>query len=257
MLGEVEVSLTDVELERIEKKYLDQLYHHLKSREEALMDGLHTKDKIRDDWIKQYQAGGKATDLDRGAERIFYWLIAAIPEWTPNSAPVGSNLLFETRDAFLHIEIKTSRIDNHGDYRGLVPISIRQTSYPITRIDKPPELPTYYNEGKESEKPSLTYAIQIVHNPETLEIIAILLISIPNGQLYGLYGDDIIGAGKIKGHSLRYRYKAKPQFEALPDKDYRVIVFYFNESSGHRETDITTIDLTKGKQLRLNRGTFF
>jgi len=233
--------LANEELEKLEKYHLDQLYYHLKSNEERLMMGLHSKDKIHDDWWDQFKEGGKATDLDRGAERIFYWVLAGF--WTPNSAPIGSNLFFETHDAFVHIEMKTSKVDYPADYRGLVPISERQTSYNIAkRTGKRPSLPTYYNKGKKTEKACLTYAIQLIHNPETLEIIAILLISIPNGQLYDLYGDKIVGGGKVKGASFRYRYKDAPRFEALSDKPYRFKFLYWNKDSGYSKQYITAID---------------
>ena len=150
--------LSNEELETLEKKYLDQLYYHLKSREEVLMRGLRSKDKIRYDWWDQFREGGKATDLDRGAERIFHWILAGLPDWMPNSAPIGSNLLFETQDAFIHIEVKTARVDNPSDYRGLVPLNVRQTSYLITSvIGTPPALPKYYNEGGRDEKACLTF----------------------------------------------------------------------------------------------------
>lgn len=234
------IPLTNEELERLEKYHLEQLYYYLKSNEERLMMGLRSKDKIHDDWWNQFKKGGKATDLDRGAERIFYWVLAGI--WTPNSAPIGSNLFFETHDAFVHIEVKTSKIDYPADYRGLVPISERQTSYEIVkRTGKNPSLPTYYNKGRKTEKACLTYAIQLIHNPETLEMIAILLISIPNGQLYDLYGDKIVGGGKVKGASFRYRYKEAPRFEALSDKPYRIRLLYWNKAARYNEEDITAV----------------
>lgn len=233
--------LTNEKLEGLEREYLDELYFHLERDKDRVMTGLDSKNKIRDDWWDLFEAGGKATDLDRGAERIFYWVLAGY--WTPNSAPIGSNLFFETHNAFIHIEVKTSRTDNPADYSGLVPISIRQTSYPVKRIKKPPGLPTYYNKGRKDEKVCLTYAIHVIHNIETLEIIAILLISIPNGQLYDIYGDRIVGGGKIKGASFRYRYKENPHFEALPATPYRVKFLYFDESSGYSKEDITAMSV--------------
>lgn len=246
------MSLTNEEMERLEAYYLEELYYHLKSNEERLMAGLHSKDKIRDDWWDEFKAGGKATDLDRGAERIFYWILAGF--WTPNSAPIGSDLFFETHDAFIHIEMKTSKIDYPADYRGLVPISQRQTSYLITRrTGKPPGLPKYYNEGKKSEKVCLTYAIQIIHDPQTLEIIAILIVCIPNGQLYEIYGEKIVGGGKVKGASFRYRYKEAPTFETLKDKPYRFRFLHFDKKSGYSKEDITAIsglDQQRVKEFR-------
>lgn len=239
--------LTNEELERLEKEYLDQLYFYLKSNREKLMAGLLSKNRIRDDWWEQFQLGGKATDLDRGAERVFYWLLSGL--WIPNSAPIGSNLFFESHNAFIHIEVKTARIDWPSDFKGLVPIGAGQTTYEAHKTYRgapiiiKPALPKYYNAGKKDEKPCLTYAIQIIHNPKTLDIIAILLISIPNGQLYDLYGDKIVGAGKSKGESFRFRYKEKPRFESLLDKPHRVKVLYFDEKAGYRIKNITGISL--------------
>ena len=152
-------------------------------------------------------------------------------------------MFFESHDAFVHIEIKTSEIDNRGDYYGLTPISRKQTSYPLWRIDKPPGLPIYYRKGKSDEKPCLTFAIHIIHDPETLDIIAILLLSIPNGQLHELYGDGIVGGGKVKGESFRYRYKDAPFFKSLPNKPHRVRIVYFDEKSGQSKKDITALEL--------------
>lgn len=206
---------------------------------------LRSKDKIRDDWWDTFIEGGKSTDLDRGAERIFYWILADLLDWKPNSAPIGSNLFFETPEAFIHIEVKTSRIDNPSDYRGLVPISIKQTNYVVNkRTGKPPSLPEYYNEGRNDEKACLTYALQVIHDPETLEIIAILLICIPNGQLYHIYGDKIVGAGKVKGASFRYRYRESPYFETLTEKPFRFRVLYVDKSAGYTIEDITHVTPT-------------
>lgn len=242
------MTLTNEELESLEKSYLDQLYFYLESNKDKLMTGLHSKDKIRDDWWDEFQSGGKATDLDRGAERIFYWLLAGL--WIPNSAPIGSNLFFESYNVFIHIEVKTARVDNPADYKGIVPMGKAQTTYEAhethrgTRIETKPTIPKYYNVGKENEKPCLTYAIQIIHDPETLDMIAILLICIPNGQLYDLYGTKIVNAGKIKDESFRYRYKGNPRFESLPEKPYRVKILHFDEKSGYTKKDITSVELT-------------
>lgn len=203
------------------------------------MEGLVSKDKIRDDWWNRFKEGGKATDIDRGAERIFYWILSGI--WTPNSAPIGSDMFFEPHNAFLHIEVKTSRHDNPSDYLGLVPLGIGQTSYPIKRISRPPGLPHYYNHGKKHEKVCLTYAIHVIHKFKTFDIIGIHVISIPNGQLYGIYGDKIVGGGKVKGSSFRYKYKENPYFAALSDKFFRVKFLYLNKSFGLSKEDIVAV----------------
>jgi hypothetical protein len=238
--------LKDKELEMLEKDYFDQLYFYLKSNEQRMMLGLNSKDSIREDWISKYDEGAqqrKYSDIARGAERIFYWLLTTI--WIPNSSPIGSDLFFETYNAFIHIDTKTANIANPSDFKGKVALSANQTSYeaPFTHTGTPTSvhasLPKYYNAGKDNEKPCLTYIIQIIHNIVSMEIIAVLLISVPNGQLYSVYGDAIVGAGKGKDLSLRYEYKEIPFFKTLDGKQLRVKFLYHNNGTVSK-TDITT-----------------
>lgn len=229
------MSLNDSDLEKLEKDYFDQLFFYLKSNEERMMIGLNSKDSIREDWIAKYQqANGSrnSSDIARGAERIFYWLLTTI--WIPNSSPIGSDLFFESYNAFIHIDTKTANIHNPSDYKGKVALSANQTSYEAksthtgTSTSIHASLPTYYNFGTDREKPCLTYIIQIIHDPENMDIISILLISIPNGQLHGVYGDKIVGAGKGKGVSFRYEYKEMPMFAKISGEYPRVRFIYHN-----------------------------
>jgi len=80
----------------------------------------------------------------------------------PNSSPLGSDLMFELPDAFIHIEIKTALIDNPADYKGKINIAINQTSYGIKGLFTP-NLPQYYNPKGDIKKVCLTYIIQIIH----------------------------------------------------------------------------------------------
>ena len=230
----------------MEKDYFDQLYFYLKSNEQRMMNGLNSKDSIRSDWISKYEEGAqqrKNSDIARGAERIFYWLLTTI--WVPNSSPIGSDLFFETYNAFVHIDTKTANVLNKSDYKGKVALSANQTSYEAghthtgTQTSVHASLPQYYNLGSETEKPCLTYIIQIIHDISSMEIIAVLLISIPNGQLYDVYGDKIVGAGKGKDVSLRYEYKEIPFFKILGDNYYRVKFLYHRAGSISKE-DITS-----------------
>lgn len=239
--------LSDKALEILEKDYFDQLYFYLKSNEERMMIGLNSKDSIRNDWISKYNEGAqqrKNSDIARGAERIFYWLLTTI--WIPNSSPIGSDLFFETYNAFVHIDSKTANIDNHSDYRGKVALSANQTSYEAdaTHTGTPTSvhasLPKYYNEGQDNEKPCLTYIIQIIHDINTMEIIAILLICVPNGQLYNVYRNRIVGAGKGKDVSMRYEYKEIPFFNTLDGHPPRVRFLY--HKPGISKKDITSRD---------------
>ena len=188
-------------------------------------DRFGTKDKIKDDWIKAFNRADKKrqnSDFARGAERIYFWLFNQFGR--PNSSPIGADLFFETTRAFVHIDIKTAKLDNPSDYKGKIPISENQTSYNSKNKNFNTNLPFCYNYGKENQKICLTYVINIIYSEENgnFKIKAIFLISIPNGKLYPIYGDDIIGQGKVLEKSFRFVYKNNPRFITIAGKPWRV-----------------------------------
>ena len=240
--------LDDFELEKKEKQYFDLILLHLKQDLSALIDGLNSRIKILNDWydnfIKTARRGYKASDLDTGAERIFHHFFASILRF-PNSSPIGSDLMFELPDAFMHIEIKTALIDNPADYKGKINIAINQTSYGVNKIFLP-NLPQYYRTSPKIEKPCLTYIIQIIHEHAKPNIKALKLVCIPNGQLYHHYGKSIFKSGKggyTKAKDFRYNYSAEPYFKLLSErykeKIFRIELIYL--VSGMKKEDITNL----------------
>lgn len=237
--------LSDRNLERLERKVFDVLLFHLKQDRKKLIDGLNSRIKILNDWYPQFiktaRKGYNASDLDTGAERIFSSFFAPILRF-PNSSPIGSDLMYEHSDAFIHIEIKTSLIGNEADYKGKVNIGVNQTSYGIPR-GFTPNLPTYY---MNKQKPCLTYAIHIIHEHAKPNIIALSLICIPNGQLYKHYQKSIIRAGKsgfTGARDIRYKYAAEPHFKLLKQQNnqtyFRIEIVCLDKK--FKPQDITTI----------------
>jgi hypothetical protein len=114
----------------------------------SLMEGLHSRLVIKEDWYERFirtaRAGYEASDLEKGAERIFFWIYDKLLRH-PNSSPIGADMLYETADAFLHIDVKTSVITNPADYKGLINVGQNQTSYKPSNIAFEPNLPTYYS----------------------------------------------------------------------------------------------------------------
>ena len=215
--------LSDFELEKIERQYFDLILLHLKQDLNTLINGLNSRIKILNDWydnfIKTARKGYKASDLDTGAERIFHHFFASILRF-PNSSPLGSDLMFELPDTFMHIEIKTALIDNPADYKGKINTAINQTSYGVSKIFTP-NLPQYYQISPKTGKPRLTYIIQIVHEHAKPNIKALKLVCIPNGQLYPHYVKGIFKSGKggyAKGKDFRYNYSVEPYFKLLSNK---------------------------------------
>lgn len=225
------------EIEFWEKYYLDQIDFMLLKDKDKMINALNSKDEIKDDWIEVYRK--KVSDIDRGAERVYYWLLNQMG--FPNSTPIGSDLLYETSNAFIHIDVKTSsyytitngkKSLNTGDYKGLVSIGKNQTSYHYTDdkgVKHEANLPFIY---KTKNKICLTYIIHLIYDKKkdgNLKILALLLIAIPNGELHKIYGDKICGGSKNKNEAFRYRYKENPYFQLLENKPYRFKILYLEK----------------------------
>lgn len=228
--------MTNQQIEKLESKYLNKFYHFLKSFEDEMMDGFQTKEKIKDDWFGKY--GTNISDFAVGAERIIYALFNGKGIGQPNSCPVGSDMFFEVKDAFIHIDLKTVQTRNIGDitrsifvgenqnsYRGVMNVNTRQG---VVRRNYTPALPAFYNKGKLNEKICLSYFITIVYEDKNLNILDINLICMPNGQLENHYGCRVLQAGKNPGKT-RFRFTEIPTFELLETPKSRVKVIYFDK----------------------------
>ncbi len=215
--------IKDFKIEELEKRYLDYIVTSLRQDLTGLIKGLNSRIKILNDWKNEFlrtaRAGYNASDLDAGAERIFHHLFTPMFKF-PNSCPLGSDLMYQTEDAIVHIEIKTNLITN-PDYRGKVQLGRNQISYEITEFK--PNLPSLY---KSIGLPTLTYIIQIVHEHMSPKINALNVICIPNGQLLKYYGNKILQAGKggwLKATDIRYNYAKEPYFILLKKRYNREI----------------------------------
>ena len=212
--------ITNIELEELEKRYLDYIATALRGDIKRVIDGLNSRLQILNDWKQQFlrtaRKGHKQpSDLDAGAERIFHHFFKRIFEF-PNTAPIGADLMYHIPDeAIVHIEIKTNVVTN-TDYKGKIQLGRNQISYGTKRFK--PNLPSIYNS---INVPTLTYAIQIIHEHMRPKINALNVICIPNGQLLKYYGTDILQAGKggwTKATDIRYNYAKQPYFLLLKNQ---------------------------------------
>ncbi|EPE9901222.1 hypothetical protein ACSN7Q_002383 [Flavobacterium psychrophilum] len=237
--------MTNKQIEELESRYLSKFYHFLKSFEEEMMDGFLTKEKIRSDWAGRY--GANISDFAVGAERIIYALFNGKGIGQPNSCPVGSDMFFEVKDAFIHIDLKTVQTRNIGDITSNIFVGGNQnsysaeikkangTSYAPVRIYTP-ALPTFYNRGTINEKICLTFFITIVYEDINLNILNINLLCMPNGELVSHYGSKVLTAGK-NPDKARFSFTDVPNFELLDTPKPRVKVIYFDKSM---TTDLKT-----------------
>lgn len=244
-------NLTYKQIEELEKKYLNKYYHFLKFAEDEMLEGFKTKDDIKDDWWGLYssQTGGKGISLfSTGAERIVYSMLNGKGIGQPNSSPVGSDLFFEVKDAFIHIDLKTVGASligksNIGDYTSNIFVGENQNSYEgymnvrkngeILQKKYKPQLPTYYNKEKENQKICLTYFATILYDTDTLDTLVMCIICMPNGELEPIYGTDVLVAGKNEGKA-RYSFSNTPKFRMLSENDFRVKVIVFKEDMDDR-----------------------
>lgn len=223
-----------INIEKLEYKYLKKYFYFLKFAENEMLYGFNTKEKIRGDWEKFYNASQFAV----GAERIVYALLNGKGIGQPNSNPVSSDLFFEVEDAFIHIDMKTVETKNIGDFNTSIFVGTNQNSYKgkmdvSGKGERPytPNLPTYYTINGKNKKICLTYFITILSDPKTMEIEVISILCMPNGMLEPIYKKDVLKAGK-NPDKTRFRFSKVPYFALLGNGEdhLRVKVVYFNEN---------------------------
>lgn|SRR5699024_2701925 len=213
-----------------EYEYLKNIHHSLILDKERMMDGFSTKEDIRNDW--EEFLGEEISDFATGSERIFYWLFSQFGQ--PNSSPIGSDLFFETYNAFVHIDIKTVTTDNIGDINGSIFVGNNQNSYEgniHVRGNNPPRsykgnLPTIYTKESGERKICLTYFICILYSTDG-KIEFITLMCMPNGELKDVYGDKVLRAGKNPG-KIRFNFSKTGKFELLEGEPSRVTFVLVN-----------------------------
>lgn len=247
------------QIEELEWGYLSRYYHFMKFAEKDMLSGFATKEKIREDWLPKWGNGEGTSDFAVGAERIVYALLNGKGIGTPNSAPVGSDLMFELNDAMIHIDMKTVKYDptitrnkkgeegewnnNIGDFKESIFVGNNQNSYDMTFTTKTgrtesysPNLPHYYTitqDNQKLKKLCLSYFVTILYDAQnnSLDTICIMLSCMPNGALGCIYKEAPLVAGKNPGKA-RFKFPMIPYFEMLNEdnKKYpRTKVIYLNE----------------------------
>lgn len=232
--------MTKKEIENLESMYLNEFYHFLKFAKRRMLNGFKTKEEIKSDWIEKWNPDEASenkgiSSFAVGAERIVYALFNNQGFGQPNSAPIGSDLFFETDDAFIHIDLKTVQTRNIGDYTNNIFVGDNQNSYNVEikqangkSFNPPrkysPALPYKYSKGN---KPCLTFFITILYDENNLDILCINILSMPNGILSEEYGSDVVRAGKNPG-KIRFNFSKSNEFRLLEGKPKRIKVVYLN-----------------------------
>ena len=232
--------MNNIDIENKEFDYFNQIEFFIKNNLDWILQRLNSKNEIKNDWINIFkttarEAYDKASELDVGAERVFHNLFGRFSMLQVNSTPIGADLMFETYNAIIHIDMKTTTDSNPADFGGKIQIGQNQTSYSVNKTKRgniypfKASLPTFYS----NNKICLTYIIQIIYNNDENKPKIISFFSIPNGALYNTYG-DCVDAGKHKKElnkldsrgDIRFLYKYASRFENLKDIPSRIKVIY-------------------------------
>ena len=228
--------LSQKEIEKMENKYLNKFYHFMKFSEDEMMYWFQTKEKIKDDRIwKYWWENWWISDFAVWAERIVYALFNWKWIGQPNSSPVGSDLFFEVKDAFIHIDLKTVQTNNIWDIRNSIFVGKNQNSYKwkmkvqwqAEEREYIPALPTFYNLWKKEEKVCLTYFVTILYEAENLNILNINILCMPNWKLESHYWTRVLKAWK-NPDKTRFAFERTPTFELLEDTPPRIKVVFFD-----------------------------
>ena len=230
--------MTEKDLEEIEHSYLKSLFYCFKQDGNVLLKLLNSKEKIRSDWenhLKRQNSDKSTSSLDTGAERVVSFLVSKLYDFEPNSTPIGSDIVFETKKAIIHLDIKTYRWSNRSDFKHFS-ISDNQTSYKTNykiKKEKPrqssPKLPEEYTIKNTTKKYCLTYFIGVLHkekNNSKESIVSIIIACCPNNKLRK-YEDIVFKAGKNVG-KLRFDWMKCEDFKELKGKK-RVLVVYLQD----------------------------
>lgn len=238
-------NITLAEIEELEHKYLMKYWYFLKFVEDEIVQGMRTKEDIKNDWLGLYgNEKGGTSEFDVGCERVVYALLNGKIAGQPNSAPVSSDLFFEVEDAFVHIDLKSvttsegGKSDNIGDFNKCIFIGENQNSYSGTIIKNEGKkeerceeyrahLPYYYTKSNGEKKVTLTYFICMLNSSKSNRCELISIMSFPNGKLQSHYGSRPLKAGKNPGKA-RYNFSKVPEFELLEGAKKRVRIIYSN-----------------------------
>jgi len=244
------------DIELLEKRYLDEIAFFIDKNLQWFLDRLKSKNEIKKDWLQTFKKTcrdnyEKASELNVGAERVIHNLFGQYRLFAVNSCPIGSDLMFESSDAFIHLEVKTATDSNPADFKGKIQLAQNQTTYAVDQTKSGdyypfiPSLPTIYSNGKIC----LTYVIQIIHNNEEDLPKIIALFSIPNGMLKSTYGNCINSGKHTKKLNrlnsrgdIRFLYRDANKFENLEKKPSRIKVIYPQNPSKQLLKDFLNLD---------------
>ncbi|MBQ3546743.1 MAG: hypothetical protein IJA34_17430 [Lachnospiraceae bacterium] len=192
--------LANTDIQYLEKKYFEILSDLFSRNLGEIITQIYSQESIITP-----SATAKSNTIEHSVENIVEGIIFSQLGWKVCSLPVSSDSCFEVGDAIVNIDAKSIK-DTDGDATGnKVNLQRTQTSYSHGRTISftgtghtrtwEPKLKTYEKHKIFGEIPNLTYIFKAIYSNTNL-VEELYLISIPHGQLYNIFKDDILQKGR-------------------------------------------------------------
>lgn len=235
--------MTDAELITIEKKYYDIILDTLNRSLGRILTDIYSQKRI-----VALTTNAKTNPIDSKAENTIENIISNQLHWDVCSLPVSSDSCYSCGDAIVHIDVKTTHIDDDDSpqKKNRMNIEAAQTSYidgqtvavqsPWSGVGKRPtpanwtcKLKKYENHTDFGTIPNLTYFVRIIYSDNNL-VEELSLVSVPNGQLSTTFGGTSIlngGKKKINNGADWSNIRVFPAvIAAIPGENWRNTIIY-------------------------------
>lgn len=202
--------LTNAEIQTLEKKYFNILSDLFSRNLGDIITQIYSQESIITP-----STNNKSNTIEHSVENIVEGIIFSQLGWKVCSLPVSSDSCFEVGDAIVNIDAKSVKDTDRDATGNKVNLQRSQTSYSegrtITLAGKgrqhtrtwEPKLKTYEQHKMFGEIPNLTYVFKAIYSNTNL-VEELYLISIPHGQLFSIFKNDILTKGKDS-------YNGKPE----------------------------------------------
>jgi hypothetical protein len=210
------------EVNILERRYFNFLIKLFETKGTTFTKNLLSQYSIRDNWLEY---SGDMSFVQRGLESVVQGVIFESVDWEICSTPEGSDSVFQTSRAMIHIDAKAYKYSD-GDARGnKITLGPNQTSCFTENhllYDNVPfisKLPHFYDHKMFGRIPCLTFFIKLIYNLdnelETFRNFELILCSLPNGFLNETIGTDHFQAGRGINHNNNTRLSVRLNYNSL------------------------------------------
>ncbi|WP_460220075.1 PDDEXK family nuclease [Psychroserpens sp. MEBiC05023] len=198
------------EINRLEKRYFDFISNLFETKATTFTKNILSQYSLRDSW---HDYTGDMTFIQKGLESIVHSLIYKNVDWELSSTPEGSDSIFQTAKAVIHVDAKAVLKTDQDAIGNKITIQKNQCSYctenSLIYLNKTfqSNLPPIYNHKTYGEIPCLTYFVKLIYDLDSeldsFRKFKLILYSVPNGKFNPVLGTNFFQAGRSTTSSTR------------------------------------------------------